>query len=201
MLPTTSSGRTAVIFICLLTFLFTAGLLQAGEGKQGQAEPDHYIIGKGDVLEIVVWKEEELSREAKVRVDGRISLPLVDDVMAAGKTPMELKEVIYENMSRFIEGPEVTVIVQNQVSKAYYILGEVAANGEYPLEKELTLLQALAKAQGLSEWADEDDILLLRRTDNGGEKRIRIDYDDIVSGKTPEQNLMLEPGDTLVVPD
>ncbi|MFW5906499.1 MAG: polysaccharide biosynthesis/export family protein, partial [Desulfobia sp.] len=99
--------RKAVITLfCIISFLFAAGSLQADEKTGIQTEGDSYIIGKGDTLEVVVWKEEELSREVKVRVDGRISLPLVDDVMAAGRTPMELKKEVDESLSKFIEGPE-----------------------------------------------------------------------------------------------
>ncbi len=166
---------------------------------QAEYQEDYYIIGKGDILEIVIWKEPELSRQVKVRVDGRISMPLVDDVQAAGLTPLELKEKIHNTLSDFIEGPEVTVIVQNQISKSYYVLGEVRGQGEFELDKELTLLQALARAQGFTDWADKKSLLLLRRGDNG-EERIHLNYRDIVSGDAPEQNLLIRPGDTLVVP-
>lgn len=189
--------------LCLLSvlFCFTAGPVLAADPSRAPAgEPDYYTIGKGDVLRIVVWKEEELSMEVKVRVDGRISMPLVDDVLAAGKTPLQLKAVITKKMSEFIEGPEVTVIVQNQVSQAYYVLGETSSNGEYPLDKEVTVLQALARAGGFTDWADQKNLLLLRRNAQGKEERIHINYRDIVSGKSQEQNILLQAGDTLVVP-
>ena len=163
-------------------------------------QEDYYLVGEGDILEIVVWKEQELSRQVKVRVDGRISMPLVNDVQAAGLTPLELKQVVTESLAEFIEGPEVTIIVQNQVSKSYYVLGEVQGQGEFELDKELTLLQALARAQGFTDWADQKNLLLLRKNGVGQEKRIRINYRDIISGKAPEQNLHIQPGDTLVVP-
>jgi polysaccharide export outer membrane protein len=127
-------------------------------------------------------------------------MPLVDEVLAAGRTPLQLKEKITASLSKFVEGPEVTVIVISQDSSAYYVLGEVEQNGEFPLEKEVTLLQALARANGFTDWADQKNLLLLRKDKNGEEKRIRINYRDIVSGKTPEHNLHLQPGDTLVVP-
>ena len=172
-------------------------LLLVGLTTPVQAAQDDYVIGEGDVLEINVWKEPELTRTLKVRVDGRISLPLLDDVQAAGKSPVELKNSIEEALSEYIEGPEVTVIVQNQ-SGQYYLIGEVAGTGAYPLQKNLTVVQAIAQAGGFTEWADKDEILILRR-DKGQEKRIKIDYESIVSGKTPEQNILLQPYDTLIV--
>jgi len=167
---------------------------------QADSAPEYYIIGKGDLLEIVVWNEPELSRQVMVRMDGRISIPLADDVMAAGKTPMELKQTVTERLAKFIEAPEVTVIVQNQFNKPhYYVLGEVGQQGEFELEKDLTLLQALAKADGFTEWANKRNLLLLRKS-NGKEQRIDINYRDILSGSAPGQNLKIQPGDTLVVP-
>lgn len=182
--------------LCLLaTVLFC---LSASPAK-AEIQEDYYVIGKGDILEIVIWKEPELSRQVKVRVDGRISVPLVDDVQAAGLTPLELKEVVTREVAEFIEGPEVTIIVQNQISKSYYVLGEVRGQGEFELDKDITLLQALARSQGFTEWANKRRLLLLRQGENG-EERININYRDIVSGDAPEQNLLIKPGDTLVVP-
>ena len=185
--------------IWILGLLGAALLCLSAAPVQAEVQEDHYIIGKGDILEIVVWQEPELSRQVKVRVDGRISMPLVDDVQAAGLTPLELKEVVTENLAEFIEAPEATVIVQNQVSKSYYVLGEVRGQGEFELDKELTLLQALARAQGFTEWADKRNLLLLRQGKDGQE-RFEINYRNIISGDAPEQNLLIKPGDTLVVP-
>jgi len=166
--------------------------------ESGQVDAgEEYLIGKGDVLEINVWKEEELTRTLKVRVDGKISLPLLDDIQAAGRTPMELKNTIEERLSEFIEGPEVTVIVQNQTGQ-YYLIGEVAGTGAYPLQKDLTVVQALAQSGGFTEWSDKDNILILRR-DDGQETRIKVDYDEIVSGDAPEQNVLIKPNDTIIV--
>ncbi|WP_028575379.1 polysaccharide biosynthesis/export family protein [Desulfonatronovibrio hydrogenovorans] len=181
----------------ILFILFISAIL-AGPVHSGQ-ENEYYIIGKGDVLDIIVWKEPELSSQVKVRVDGRISMPLVDDILAAGMTPVELKQELTGHLSEFIEGPEVTVIVQNQISKSYYVLGEVAQQGEFPIEKDITLLQALAKSQGLTEWASKRNIFILRQTDDG-EERISIDYREIIRGNDPAQNIRIMPGDTLVVP-
>ena len=158
-----------------------------------------YLIGKGDVLELHVWKEPDLSREASVRIDGMISLPLLGDLRAAGRTPMELEGALEARLGKFIEEPEVTVMIRSQGSKKYYMIGEIAQTGEFDLVKDLTALQAIAKAGGFTEWADKDEIILLRR-EKGGEKRILIDYNAIVEGKNPEQNVLLKADDTLIVP-
>jgi polysaccharide export outer membrane protein len=123
---------------------------------------------------------------------------LIDDVQAAGRTPMQLKDAIQGRLSDFIEGPTVTVIVQSQVSKKYYLIGEVPGQGEYPLLKDMTIVQALAKASGFTEWADKDEILIFRRS-NGQEKRIEVDYEEIVSGDEGAKNILLQAGDTIVV--
>lgn len=182
--------------VCWLVLMFVVpGFGWADEPGQTGEE---YLIGKGDVLEINVWKEEELTRTLKVRVDGRISLPLLEDIQAAGRTPMDLKKTIEERLSEFIEGPEVTVIVQNQGAQ-FYMIGEIGGTGAYPLDKDLTVVQALALAGGFTEWADKDKILLLRRS-SGQTERIRVNYDGIVSGKSEGGNVLIQPGDTIIVP-
>ena len=184
------------LMICCLAWMLVVPSI-GGADTSGPQDED-YQIGKGDVLEINVWKEEELTRTLKVRVDGKISLPLVDDIQAAGRSPMDLKEVIHKKLSEFIEGPQVTVIVQKQ-SGEYYLIGEVASTGAFPLQKDLTVVQALAQAGGFTEWADKDSIILLRR-EQGQEKRIRIDYDAIISGESAGKNMLIRPHDTIIVP-
>ena len=180
------------IICSVFVLIFMGGYIQA-------EETDHYLIGEGDVLDIAVWKEPELSRLVKVRVDGRISMPLVDDVLAAGRTPLELKEIVTGRLEEFVEAPEVTVIVHQQVSKSYYVLGEVRQQGEFPLEKDVNVLQAIAKTNGFTEWASKRNILLLRRS-GGDQQSFNIDYRDIISGSNPELNMQLRAGDTIVVP-
>lgn len=158
-----------------------------------------YRIGKGDVLEIHVWKEPVLSRETFVRMDGMISLPLLEDLQAAGRTPMEVKMDIQKRLSEFIELPEVTVILKNATSQKFYIIGEISKPGEYDLTTDITVLQAFAMAGGFTEWADKDKVMILRR-EGGQEKRIPVNYKDIVKGKNPEQNILIQAGDTIVVP-
>ena len=180
---------------CLVVMVILPSLGWAEEAKQLGGE---YRIAKADVLEINVWREEELTRTVTVRNDGKISMPLVDDIQAAGRTPMDLKQQIQEKLSEYIENPVVTVIVAAQEGQQFFVIGEVASIGVYPLGQDLTVVQALALTGGFTEWADKDDIVILRRED-GQEKRINIDYDDIVSGKAPEQNILLQANDTLIV--
>lgn len=157
-----------------------------------------YHIGQGDVLEIHVWGEEALTRAVSVRKDGKISLPLVDDVQAEGKTPLELKSTISKILSKYIESPVVTVIVQEVQVPQFFVIGEVQGIGVYDLTESLTVIQALALTGGFTEWADKDDILILRR-EGKEEKRIEVDYKKIISGKAPEQNILLQDNDTIVV--
>ena len=185
---------SACIFISCLVTLF---LFPQKTNAQSEIIAQDYQINVSDVLEIQVWREEALSRTVKVRRDGRISLSLIGDIQAAGRTPKQLTEDITKRLSRFIEGPEVTVIVDAQ-GATFYLIGEINNTGEFPLTKDMSLLQALAMAGGFTEWADKDDILVLRRQ-NGQEQRIEIDYTDIVSGKKPENNIIIQPGDTIVV--
>ena len=177
-------------------FIFSASV--GSTEAQGSDSGEEYKIAKGDVLEINVWKEKELTRTVIVRNDGKISMPLVDDVQAAGKNPIHLKNQIKDKLAEYIESPVVTVIVAAQKGQQFFVIGEVVNIGAYPLGQDLTVVQALALTGGFTEWADRDDIVILRRED-GHEKRINIDYEDIVSGQTPQQNILLQANDTLIV--
>jgi polysaccharide export outer membrane protein len=159
-----------------------------------------YRIGAGDVLEISTWKEAELSRrEVLVRVDGKISFPLLGDIQAAGVTPVELTETLQKGLKNYVTSPVVTVTVTNPGSQRIYILGEVQRTGEYPLTKSLTVLQAFAIAGGFTQWASKDEIILLRKEGNQ-DKIYKINYKDIVKGRNVENNLVLQVNDTIVVP-
>ena len=156
-----------------------------------------YVIGSGDVLDIAVWREPMLSARALVRSDGMISVGLLGDVRAAGLTPMDLQDEIQRRLKEFVETPIVTVAVRTTASKKFYVIGEVHTPGEYALVKELTVVQAIARAGGFTEWASKDDIVLIRK-ENGVEKRIKVNYKNIVNGKDsfdPE----LKANDTIVV--
>ena len=154
----------------------------------------------GDILEIVTWKEPDFSREEiLVRLDGMISFPLLDDVQAAGLTPVQLKKNIEAKLKEYVASPSVTVTIRNAASQRFYILGEVAHTGEYPLVKDLTVLQAFALAGGFTEWASKKEIILFRR-ENGKEKVIQINYKDIIKNKDFSQNVTIKADDTIIVP-
>ncbi|MGD8387308.1 MAG: polysaccharide biosynthesis/export family protein [Desulfobacteraceae bacterium] len=162
-------------------------------------EKESYIIGPSDVLEVNVWKEPDLTRQAEVRMDGKITLPMINDLQAENQTLMELQEKIEEEYAKFVTEPEVTVILVQSNSRRVYMLGKVNAPGEYPLKKSMTFLQAVSIANGLDRWADKDNIRLIRKIE-GQEQTFRIDYDAIVSGKDLSQNILLQPEDTIFVP-
>jgi len=161
---------------------------------------DNYLIGNGDILEIMTWKEPELSRkEVIVRTDGKISFPLLNDVQAAGLSALELKRVLENGLKDYVANPVVTVNLLRLESQKFYVLGEVKKTGEYPLTKNMTVLQAFAMAEGFTEWASKKEIILIRKED-GKEKIYRINYKDITKGKDLSQNLKLQADDTIIVP-
>jgi polysaccharide export outer membrane protein len=161
---------------------------------------DSYKISSGDILEITTWKEPDFSRgEVLVRIDGKITFPLLDDIQAAGRTPLHVKKDIETGLKDFIEKPVVTVTVKNPVGQKFYILGEIVNTGEYNLVKNLTVLQAFALAGGFTEWASKKEIILMRNED-GKEKIYKINYKDIMKGKDFTQNIHIKANDTIIVP-
>jgi polysaccharide biosynthesis/export protein len=183
----------------LSIFIVLVVVTVAGSETSATLPGGDYTIGAGDVLSIHTWKEPDLSFDAiQVRTDGKITFPLLDDISAQGKTPVELKNSIQSLLSRFVDAPMVTVTLVNPVSQRYYILGEVREIGEYPLIKKLTVVQAFALAKGFTEWASKDRILLYRQN---GDKPImfRIDYTDIVKGRL-EKDIQLKADDIIIVP-
>ena len=161
--------------------------------------PSSYVIGIEDVLDISIWKEPEISRTVPVRFDGKISLPLLHDVQASGLTPVQLGAEIAKELKRFFTDPQVTVIVTAMNSQKVYILGEVRHPGPVPLVPNMTVLQVLSVAGGLSQYANEKKIYVLR-VDNGRETRLPYDYRQAVEGRGSARNIVLQPGDTIVVP-
>lgn len=161
-------------------------------------DPD-YKIGPQDVLIINVWKEPDVSREVPVRPDGKISLPLLNDVEAAGLTPMQLANALTETLKKFISSPQVTVIVKEINSRRVYVIGEVVRAGTFPLLPKMTVLQIVSSCGGFTQFANPKKIYVLR-TKDGKQTKLPFNYKDVVSGKNPEQNIELEPGDTVVVP-
>jgi polysaccharide export outer membrane protein len=163
-------------------------------------EDPGYVIGEQDMLDINVWKEPELSRVVPVRPDGKISLPLINDVQAAGLTPMQLATVITERLrGKFVREPQVTVVVTAINSQRIYLVGEISRAGAYPMLPNMTVLQALANAGGFSQFANLKNIYVLRN-ENGKQVRYPFNYKDVIKGQKSEQNITLKPGDTIVVP-
>jgi polysaccharide biosynthesis/export protein len=179
-----------------LVFVLSGGAMAESE-KQ---DPPHYKIGPSDILSVSVWKEKDLSQDTVlVLPDGRITLPLLDALMAAGRTADELKKTIADEYEKFVTKPEVTVIIKEIRSRRIYTIGKMSRPGPYALESDMTVLQALSIAGGFAQWADEKNIMIVRRE---GEKETQIpfNYKEYISGKNPGQNILLKPGDTIVVP-
>lgn len=164
-----------------------------------KSEATDYIIGPGDDLEIIVWREPDISRTVRVRSDGKISMPVVDDIQASGATLPQLKKRITETLASFVDHPSVYVMLNENRSKKIYVLGKVNQPGVYGLDKDTTVLQAIALAGGFAEWAKKDDIVILRKGPQGG-VRIKVDYDRVVSGKDIKQNILLKSDDVIIVP-
>lgn len=164
--------------------------------KDGFSE---YRIGEQDVLNITVWREPELSGAVMVRPDGKITLPLVNDVHAAGLTPDELKDMLTEKLRSFLNLPQVTVAVREINSRKVFIIGQVGHEGSFRINSTTTVLQIIAEAGGLREFANRKGIYVLRK-ENGAQTRLSFNYDHVIRGKDPKENILLRPGDTIVVP-
>lgn len=158
-----------------------------------------YIIGPADGLEVMLWKEEDVSRKVQVRVDGRISVPLLGDVEAAGKTVDGLAKMLTELYSKVLEDPSVTVMLLEGRSYRYYMIGKVKTPGEFRIDAPVSLLQAIARSGGFVEWAKTDDVLLVRKG-QGKQEILHFDYDAFVKGKNLDKNFEILPGDVIVVP-
>lgn len=216
-LPTNFQGKRLVLTLACILF---ANLCWAQSGDKpsqtgnanaapaqsaaattpNQPEDDNYIIGANDVLAINVWKEPEISRSVPVRSDGRISLPLVGDIQAAGRTPHDLKNELTAKLKSYISEPEVTVIVQEIRSKKFNVMGMVARPGSFLLTNSMTVLDGLAQSGGFRDFAKKKSIYVLRKNADGTESRLPFNYKDVIAGKSTEQNVKLQPGDTVVVP-
>jgi len=160
-----------------------------------------YTIGVTDVLKIAVWKNPELSVEVPVRPDGMVSVPLINDVQAEGLTPEELKEVIARELSEYVTEPNVTVVVVQMNSRFVSVIGEVGVDTRVPLTRDLRVLEAIASAGGFGPFADKSDVRIVRRNGDGTETEYRFDYDAYIRGRAPGTNIVLQHGDTIVVPD
>jgi len=194
------------------------GQASAGSGHQAQpadppaavpqpTAPDvktspgaEYVIGNDDMLGVNVWNEPQLTQSVPVRSDGKISLPLIGEIQAAGRTPLQLKDAITFKLGEYLSAPNVTVTVQQINSQKFNILGRVAKPGSYSLLATTTILDAIALAGGFQDFAKQKNIYILRRNSDGSEKRINFNYKDVIRGSHPEENIKLMPNDTIVVP-
>jgi polysaccharide export outer membrane protein len=202
--------RAQATLALLLGVVFTAAVCaQNAPANKLDTRPDakpadkphdnSFVIGNDDVLAINVWKEPDISRSIPVRSDGKISLPLVGEVQAAGLTPLQLEKNIAEKLKNFISEPEVTVMVQQINSQKFNILGQVVRPGSYVIANSPTVLDAIALAGGFRDFAKQKSIYILRQG-AGGEAHLRFNYKDVSQGKNMAQNIKLQPGDTIIVP-
>jgi polysaccharide biosynthesis/export protein len=205
----------ASIFICMVPTPWAgAANLPAQEQSQTTAAPSQaaeatdnaaaakadYQIGDDDVLEINVWNEPNLKQSLPVRSDGKITMPLIGEIQAAGQTPTQLQEAIASRLKAFITHPDVSVTVLQMNSRKFNILGRVSKPGSYPLTATTTVLDAIAVAGGFQDFAKQKDIYILRKAPGGTETRIPFNYKAVIKGIHPEENIVLEPHDTVVVP-
>ena len=196
-------SRLCTILSGILLFAATAVPLNAAEQNKPESNPiQQYLIGPGDILEVSVWNEPDLSKTVTVRLDKRISLPLIGDVVVTGITLKDMSNILTHKFSKYISNPNVVVILKESKSKRYYLIGRVNQPGEFPLDFPLTVLQALARAGGFTEWAVTKDILIMRSSDwvSGKGSIQRFDYPAVIKGKNLQQNIKIMPGDTIVVP-
>ena len=170
------------------------------EASAAKAHDNSFVIGNDDVLAINVWKEPDVSRSIPVRSDGKISLPLVGEVQATGRTPLKLEEEIAARLKNYIAEPEVTVIVQQINSQKFNILGQVNKPGSYVISNSATVLDAIALAGGFRDFAKQKSIYILRQDADGSQTRLPFNYKEVVKGKNSGQNIKLQPRDTIVVP-
>lgn len=171
----------------------------ASPAASGVAVPADYVIGPEDVLGVQFWREPDLSGDVTVRPDGKITLALIGDVVTTGLTPEELRDQLQKAGSRFLSDANVTVVVRQINSRKVFITGQVAMPGAFPLGGPRNVLQLIALAGGLAEYAERDKITIIR-TNHSGTTTLKFNYNDVSKGKKLEQNIQLQPGDTVVVP-
>ena len=164
------------------------------------AKQSGYVIGAEDIISINVWKEPEMSRQVPVRPDGMISLPLLGDVKASGLTPLQLQDLLTEDMKKLISDPQVTVIVNEVHSLTFNIVGEVNRPGYYPLTRRMTILDAIAMSGGFKDFAKVKKIYVLRTDAGGQQEKLPFNYKNVIKGKNTNENVELQPRDTIVVP-
>lgn len=193
------------LFLLILSLLVPFNETSADEQKNNfnfshfQSPDYEYIIGPGDSLEILVWKEPELSRSFSVRIDGRISIPLLGDIKVSGETIDGLTKILEKRFQEIVAEPIVSVILQQSKSWRYYVIGKVGGSGEYTIDYPISVLQAISKSGGFSEWAKTDQIKIIRGG-SGGKQTIVFDYEALTKKNDLGQDILLGPGDIVLVP-
>lgn len=180
--------------------LLGGGCAHSPQVTEQEEHEEAFRIGREDVLDVAVWRDPDLSRTVPVRPDGMISLPLLGDVQAAGRTPDALAEELRQGLGPYIQDPRVSVIVREVNSTRVYVTGEVATPGAYALRGRMSLVQAIALAGGFSDFADREGIRIIRAADEGDGAILRVRYSDLIREDAERRGLRLRPGDTVVVP-
>jgi polysaccharide biosynthesis/export protein len=196
------------LFVTLVLASSLTAFAQTGTKPQVSKSPDvapakaplptDYRIGVEDVLSVVFWKERDLSAEVVVRPDGKISLPMLNDIPAVGLTPEQLAAAVATAATKYVRDSGATVMVKEIRSRKVYVVGEVAKPGAFAIGNEMNVLQALAQAGGLLEHANKGDVVIVRQ-ENGSERRFTFNYNDVVRGRNTQQNIRLAPGDTILI--
>ena len=195
----------------LAGLLIAMSTLTACMGRQVMPPPpegdpmdrDTYVIGVTDVLRVDVWRQPELSVEVPVRSDGMISVPLLDDLQAAGLTPQELKAVVTRELGEFVTAPDITIIILQMNSRFVSVIGEVMRPMRIPLTQDLRVVEAITQAGGYTTFADKSDVRIIRRQESADidEVEYHFDYNAYIRGRAPGTNISLRPGDTIIIPD
>ncbi len=189
-----------LFFVAIAIFIVPTCHARQGKDDKPQSNLDQeYTIGTGDILEISVWKEEDLSKTYAVRIDGRISVPLLGDIAVKGKTISGLTQHLEEKFKSVVTAPTVSIILIESRSRRYYVIGQVLNSGEYQMDQPITALQALAKCGGFGQWAKKDEIKIVRRYGNS-QKIIRFNYEALAEKGDLSQDQLLQPGDTIIIP-
>ena len=194
-----------LLSIGMITILVLVLTVSFSFSQEKQGTPDkpiddaNYLIGPEDVLDIHVWKEDALTRAVPVRSDGMISLPLINEVYVSGLTPLQLGAILTEKFKQFLDNPTVTVVVTEANSFKVFVSGQVRTPGVYRLRAETTLLQIITLAGDFTNEANPKKIVIIRR-EQGKDKRLEVNYNEIIDGTNPGSNLVLKPGDTVIVP-
>jgi len=196
-----ASRAAALVLLAVLALGCGTRQLSVPPPVPNSMERESYAIGVTDVLRITVWRNKDLNVQVPVRPDGKISVPLLDDVQAEGLSPTDLKEVLTREYAEFITAPNVTVVVMELNSRFVSIIGGVNREGRYSLSRNLRVLEAIAVAGGFNTFADKDNVRVVRRQGDGSETEYRFDYDAYIKGRAPGTNIELLSGDTVIVPE